>query len=62
MKRLLQSLSSPLVLACALCGLALWLTGCNTTKEEENRAETPWAKPQGWEGGIPPSLYDRERR
>jgi hypothetical protein len=61
MKRLATVLASPLALVGLLAGLSLWLAGCSTT-EQENKAETPWARPQGWEGGIPPSLYDRERR
>jgi hypothetical protein len=61
MKRLTAFLASPLALAGVLAGLALWLTGCSTTAEQENKAERPWNAPQGWEGGIPPSLYDRER-
>ena len=60
MKRLLSVCVSPLALSAALVGLSLWLTGCATT-EQENQAERPWNSPQGWEGGIPPSLYDRER-
>lgn len=52
---------SPLALAVLLAGACLWVVGCSHT-EHENRAERPWNTPQGWEGGIPPSLYDRERR
>jgi hypothetical protein len=61
MKRLIAFLTSPLVLAGVLAGCALWLAGC-ASAEKENRAEIPWNSPKGWEGGIPPSLYDRERR
>ena len=61
MKSLLAFLASPLALAGLLAGLCLWLTGCSTT-DPENKPERPWNSPQGWEGGIPPSLYDRERR
>ena len=28
-------------------------TGCATTSEQENAAERPWNRPQGWEQGIP---------
>jgi hypothetical protein len=61
MNRILPLLRSPLTLALLLAGACLGLMGCSHT-EEANNAERPWNAPQGWEGGIPPSLYERERR
>jgi hypothetical protein len=59
MKRLLAALH-PGWLVVALGGLALWLVGCSTT-DQENKSERPWNASQGWEGGVPSSLYDRQR-
>jgi len=61
MQRLRSFFKSPLTLAGLLAGLAFGIVGCAST-DQENSAERPWNAPTGWEGGIPPSLYDRERR
>ena len=46
LRRILFSLSVAL--------MGLWAgAGCATTSEEENAAERPWNRPQGWEHGIP---------
>jgi hypothetical protein len=46
LRRILFSLAVALV--------AVWAGGgCATTSEEENAAERPWNRPQGWEHGIP---------
>jgi hypothetical protein len=36
------------------------LGGCATT-ESDNLSERPWNAPQGWENGIPSSMYDERR-
>lgn len=45
------------VLALATFGL----TGCSSTEETANASERPWSTPRGWEGGLPSSMYDRNR-
>ena len=43
-----------ILLTLAMALVAIWAgTGCATTQEEENAAERPWNRPQGWEQGIP---------
>jgi hypothetical protein len=49
------------------CALLLWLVlatvslcGCAST-ESENRSERPWNNPQGWENGLPSSMYNQYR-
>jgi hypothetical protein len=37
---------------------ALGCGGC-ASPELDNRSERPWDTPQGWETGLPSSLYDR---
>ena len=37
--------------------MALGLAGCATPEKSENVSERPWNAPQGWENGIPSSLY-----
>jgi hypothetical protein len=43
------------ILSSLLLGLvAAGLVGCaSTDADDDNRAERPWNRPQGWEGGIP---------
>jgi hypothetical protein len=36
------------------------LGGCAST-EPENLSERPWAAPQGWENGLPSSMYNQYR-
>lgn len=45
-----------LVLALAAVALA----GCAST-DSENVSERPWNTPQGWENGLPSSMYDQYR-
>lgn len=53
MKSLL--VKSLLVLGLAL--IAVMGNGCATPDKTENASERPWNSPQGWENGIPSSLY-----
>ena len=39
---------------------AVALGGCATT-ESENLSERPWNTPQGWENGLPSSMYNQYR-
>jgi hypothetical protein len=42
------------IFSLSVAALAIWAgSGCATTTEEENAAERPWNRPQGWEQGIP---------
>jgi len=43
------------VLLALMLGLLAIATGfgCSSTPEEENAAERPWNRPQGWEHGLP---------
>jgi hypothetical protein len=34
--------------------------GCATT-ESDNMSERPWNSPQGWENGLPSSMYNQYR-
>ena len=34
--------------------------GCAST-ESENASERPWNTPQGWENGLPSSMYNQYR-
>jgi hypothetical protein len=36
------------------------LGGCAST-EPENASERPWNAPQGWENGLPSSMYNQYR-
>ncbi|MGD0260022.1 MAG: hypothetical protein ABSD29_09375 [Verrucomicrobiota bacterium] len=36
------------------------LGGCAST-EPENLSERPWDTPQGWENGLPSSMYNQYR-
>lgn len=54
------------VLACVLMlvqlGLVVFMTtGCATTDQEPELSPRPWNSPKGWETGIPPALYERQR-
>ena len=44
-----------------VANLAVWCSGCATTDDQKNTSERPWNSPKGWEGGVPSSLYDRQR-
>ena len=46
------------LLLLALAGVALG--GCAST-ESENASERPWNTPQGWENGLPSSMYNQQR-
>lgn len=50
--------SALLALACVT--LAFVASGCASTKSED-LSTRPWSTPQGWEGGLPPGMYDRQR-
>lgn len=39
---------------------AVALSGCAST-EPDNASERPWNAPQGWENGLPSSMYDQYR-
>jgi hypothetical protein len=39
---------------------AFALGGCAST-EPENMSERPWSSPQGWENGLPSSMYNQNR-
>ena len=39
---------------------AVALGGCAST-ESENLSERPWNTPQGWENGLPSSMYNQNR-
>ena len=39
---------------------AVALGGCAST-ESENQSERPWNAPQGWENGLPSSMYNQYR-
>jgi hypothetical protein len=39
---------------------AVVLGGCATT-ESDNLSERPWNAPQGWENGLPSSMYNQYR-
>jgi hypothetical protein len=39
---------------------AVVLSGCAST-ESENMSERPWNTPQGWENGMPSSMYNQYR-
>lgn len=39
---------------------AVVLGGCAST-ESENLSERPWNAPQGWENGLPSSMYNQYR-
>ena len=44
---------------CSVLALALmaFLNGCATPERSENVSERPWNAPQGWDYGIPSSMY-----
>lgn len=43
-------------------GMVVFLgTGCATTEENTDLSPRPWNSPKGWETGIPPALYERQR-
>ena len=42
----------------ALAVAALVLGGCATPEKSPNVSERPWNSPQGWENGVPSSLYE----
>lgn len=53
-------MKSLLVKSLLVLGLALFAvlgSGCATPEKSENVSERPWNSPQGWEHGIPSSLY-----
>jgi hypothetical protein len=39
---------------------AVTFIGCATT-ESDNMSERPWNSPQGWENGLPSSMYNQYR-
>jgi hypothetical protein len=39
---------------------AVALGGCAST-ESDNLSERPWNTPQGWENGLPSSMYNQYR-
>ena len=39
---------------------AVVLSGCAST-EPDNASERPWNAPQGWENGLPSSMYNQYR-
>jgi hypothetical protein len=39
---------------------AVALGGCAST-ESDNLSERPWNSPQGWENGLPSSMYNQYR-
>jgi hypothetical protein len=39
---------------------AVAFVGCATT-ESDNMSERPWNSPQGWENGLPSSMYNQYR-
>jgi hypothetical protein len=39
---------------------AVVFVGCATT-ESDNMSERPWNSPQGWENGLPSSMYNQYR-
>jgi predicted component of type VI protein secretion system len=39
---------------------AVVLAGCAST-ESDNLSERPWNSPQGWENGLPSSMYNQYR-
>jgi hypothetical protein len=45
---------------CLLLLLALAALGCGgcASPESDNRSERPWNTPQGWETGLPSTLYE----
>ncbi len=48
------------VLLLVLAVAAVVLSGCAST-ESDNLSERPWNAPQGWETGIPSSMYNQYR-
>lgn len=54
------------IFACVLMlvqlGFVVFMTaGCATTDQESELSPRPWNSPKGWETGIPPALYERQR-
>jgi hypothetical protein len=52
MKRWWSSLMLLMALALLVCGAV----GC-ATQEPDNASVRPWDSPEGWENGIPSSMY-----
>lgn len=50
----MKKLASRILFSLGLLLMAAGATSCATTdSENDNAAERPWNRPQGWEGGIP---------
>jgi hypothetical protein len=47
----MSRLKKLILLALALSGASLFLTGCSTKTEQDSTI--PWSRPANWEGGIP---------
>lgn len=58
MRVIIANLRWVFLLLLALAGAAL--AGCAST-ESENASERPWNTPQGWENGLPSSMYNQYR-
>ena len=54
----MKSLVGKLFLTLGLALVALAMSGCASPEKADNVSERPWNAPQGWEHGIPGSLYE----
>jgi hypothetical protein len=52
MNRIVSSFLLALMFALLVCGAV----GC-ATQEPDNASVRPWDSPEGWENGIPSSMY-----
>jgi hypothetical protein len=46
------------VLLLFLAAVAVALSGCATTDDEENASVRPWNSPKGWENGLPSNMME----
>ena len=53
----MKSLLRKLFLTLGLALTALGMSGCASPEKSDNISERPWNAPQGWENGVPGSLY-----
>jgi hypothetical protein len=42
----------------AILGVLLTLSGCNTSKDAENKSARPWNSSQTWEHGVLAPVYE----
>jgi heme A synthase len=51
-----------LLLILVLAAMAVVISGCASSADDENTSVRPWASPEGWEGGALGSMLNDQHR